>query len=213
MPFFGPTASRVDPTHVRLIRLLVRYHDEGDYRADIVAVGRRALAGLQAGATDARRPALVLDVDETSLANDWPRLLRVGTDAVAGDHYSYYDAAAWSQWVDEARAPAIEATLEVYRAARKLRWDVFFITGRPEAQRDATERNLVGAGFDGWTGLILRGQAALNVDASVYKSAARASIANEGYRIVVNVGDQASDLSGGNGDHTFKWPNPFYFVA
>ncbi len=213
MPIYGPTTSRVDPAHVRLIRVLVRYHDDGDYRSDIASVGRRVLAGMEIAAAGVPRPALVLDVDETSLANDWPRLLRVETDAVAGDQYSYYDAAAWNRWVEEARAPALDATLEVYRLARKLRWEVFFITGRPEAQRDATERNLVRAGFDGWAGVFLRGQAALNVDASVYKSAARASLSQEGYRVVVNVGDQASDLSGGNGDHVFKLPNPFYFVA
>jgi len=59
----------------------------------------------------------------------------------------------------------------------------------------------------------MRDGANLNADASVYKSAAREQITKGGHHIVANVGDQASDLSGGFADGTFKLPNPFYFVA
>jgi hypothetical protein len=34
-----------------------------------------------------------------------------------------------------------------------------------------------------------------------------------GYDIVVNAGDQESDLEGGHADRAFKLPNPFYFVS
>ena len=33
-----------------------------------------------------------------------------------------------------------------------------------------------------------------------------------GYRIIANVGDQESDLTGGGADRSFKLPNPFYFI-
>ena len=33
-----------------------------------------------------------------------------------------------------------------------------------------------------------------------------------GYLIILNVGDQESDLTGGFADRTFKLPNPFYFI-
>jgi len=33
---------------------------------------------------------------------------------------------------------------------------------------------------------------------------------DQGYAIVVNIGDQMSDLDGGFAERTFKLPNPFY---
>ena len=45
-----------------------------------------------------------------------------------------------------------------------------------------------------------------------YKSGARAKIAEEGYTIIVNAGDQASDLAGGYAERAYKLPNPFYYI-
>jgi hypothetical protein len=45
-----------------------------------------------------------------------------------------------------------------------------------------------------------------------YKSKARADIEGRNYKIVVNVGDQQSDLDGGFAMMTFRVPNPFYFI-
>ncbi|CAL4930831.1 unnamed protein product [Urochloa decumbens] len=48
---------------------------------------------------------------------------------------------------------------------------------------------------------------------SVFKSAMRKQLVDEGYRIRGNVGDQWSDLQGDCvGDRVFKIPNPMYFV-
>lgn len=53
-----------------------------------------------------------------------------------------------------------------------------------------------------------RGQSAVE-----FKSAVRRRLAEEGYRIRGNVGDQWSDLQGDcAGDRVFKVPNPMYFV-
>jgi hypothetical protein len=45
-----------------------------------------------------------------------------------------------------------------------------------------------------------------------YKSATRAHIESLGYDITGNFGDQYSDLKGGYADHTFKLPNPNYYL-
>ena len=45
-----------------------------------------------------------------------------------------------------------------------------------------------------------------------YKSLTRQHIESLGYDIVANFGDQFSDFSGGFEDHTFKMPNPSYFL-
>ena len=76
-----------------------------------------------------------------------------------------------------------------------------------------TERNLRAQGFDAWQQLILRSPAQANLTARDYKSAQRARIEAQGYRIVLNVGDQWSDLKGKpEAEYSVKYPDPFYFL-
>jgi predicted secreted acid phosphatase len=103
--------------------------------------------------------------------------------------------------------------LRLYREAQRLGVSVFFLTGRAEAQRAATEQNLRSQGFQSWQQLILRPPAQATATALAYKSAARAAIQAQGYRIVLNVGDQWSDLRGQPlAEFSVKYPDPFYFI-
>jgi hypothetical protein len=46
-----------------------------------------------------------------------------------------------------------------------------------------------------------------------YKSKYRRMLEEDGYRIRSSLGDQWSDLAGGDaGDRTFKLPNPMYYI-
>ena len=45
-----------------------------------------------------------------------------------------------------------------------------------------------------------------------WKARTRRAIERRGYRIVVNVGDQRSDLDGGHALRRFKLPNPMYVI-
>jgi predicted secreted acid phosphatase len=108
----------------------------------------------------------------------------------------------------------IAPTKQIFDLAKSKGIAVFFITGRPEAQRAPTEDNLKREGYDGWAGLTLKppvapGQTLATVQ---YKSGARAAIEDQGYTIVANIGDQYSDLAGGHAARAFKLPNPFYFL-
>jgi hypothetical protein len=40
----------------------------------------------------------------------------------------------------------------------------------------------------------------------------RREIIAQGFQIIANLGDQASDLAGGCAERGFKLPNPFYFI-
>ena len=80
-----------------------------------------------------------------------------------------------------------------------------------EGERAATEKNLKAAGYANWDGLMLR-RANDNATTIEYKSAARAKIAGQGYTIIANAGDQASDLAGGYAERAYKLPNPMYFI-
>ena len=46
-----------------------------------------------------------------------------------------------------------------------------------------------------------------------YKSGERKKIVDAGYRIILNVGDQRSDLAGSpQAEVSVKLPNPFYYI-
>jgi hypothetical protein len=61
-------------------------------------------------------------------------------------------------WELSAEAPALTPTLELFKTAKGKGIAVFFITGRngDDETRAATEKNLHLAGYEGWTGLIMR---------------------------------------------------------
>ena len=98
-----------------------------------------------------------------------------------------------------------------FKAARSKGVAVFFITGRPENERAATEDNLHKTGYEGWSGLALRPVGDSSA-AAVFKTAERKKIAEQGFTIIANVGDQPSDLAGGYSERTFLLPNPFYRI-
>lgn len=151
----------------------------------------------------AEKLALVLDIDETALSN---------YKQMAAEDYGYVPS-AFDAWEDSAQASAIPGTLRLYQEARRLGVSVFFITGRGETHRAATEQNLKSQGYADWEGLTLR-TAAQSAEATIaYKSGARKTIVDAGFRIILNVGDQFSDLKGTPAaELSVKLPNPFYYI-
>jgi predicted secreted acid phosphatase len=148
--------------------------------------------------------ALVLNIDETALSN-WSVELH--------DDFSYIPN-DWNWCVTLKCGTAIPGTLRLFREAEHDNVAVFFISGRPETQREATSANLKTVGYDHWEGLYLRPEVRSgDQSASQFKSAERARIIASGYTIVLNVGDQMSDLVGDpQAKHSVKLPNPFYFI-
>ncbi len=189
---------------------LKSYHDCtctcGCYAHDLNLQADRAIAFLRSRAAH-RRPheklAMILDIDETSLSN-YKELLQSGFT---------YRKPEFDAWVNSAQAPAIPGTLRLYREAQRLGVAVFFITGRPTSQRAATERNLRAQGYEHWQNLILRPPSTGSESVDAFKSAARARIAAQGYTLILNVGDQWSDLKGTpEAEYNVKYPDPFYYL-
>jgi len=75
----------------------------------------------------------------------------------------------------------------------------------------AIESRREAAGYE-WTGVRLKPDALHTQSAVEFKSPERKKLVDEGYTIIVNMGDQMSDLEGGFAERTYKLPNPFYFV-
>jgi predicted secreted acid phosphatase len=183
-----------------------QYRDSGDWARAVSKQATKAKAWLKQR-TDARhapkKPALVLDIDETSLDN-YPCLNEKGGIP--------YDPGANVQCVTAYDAPAIKPIRSLFRRAKALKVAVFFITARPEAIRGGTLDNLKAAGYTGKYELILE-PPGYTIDSKVpYKSGARKKIQKRGYKIIANVGDQQSDLKGGYSERTYKLPNLIYLT-
>jgi hypothetical protein len=182
-----------------LVRTLIAYHDSGEYESDLTSVDQAAEGYLDSHlASGHAKPALVLDIDETSLSN-YTGLLASG-----------FTAAGTVATAASGTCTAIAPTLALYRNAIAHGVSVFFITGRPEVIKSVTETNLQNVGYDeGWSGLYFKPTEA---DTEQFKSSTREAIKKSGYKVIVNVGDQQSDLDGGFAQQDFKLPDPFYYI-
>jgi acid phosphatase len=198
LPVWGESGNLTE-----IVGQLTRYHDYGQYDYEIrqVADAARDYAAnriQQAGKDE--KLAAVFDIDETSLSN-W--------EAMSGCGFCSYTAQA--KLYPDTHDPAIVPVLELYNFLKGKGVKMFFLTGRKESQRSATSKNLDDAGYSGWEELIMRPDD--NTEpARVYKPARRQAIVAQGYAIILNIGDQASDLAGCCTEHSFKLPNPFYLI-
>jgi len=179
----------------------------GCYWNDVDAQARRAEAALDrvvATKKTGEKLAMVLDIDETSLSN-YCEMKR--------EDYGFISK-FFNEWAVSPEADmALPGTLRLFKKARAAGVDVFFITGRAEEQRAATARNLEAAGYKGWKGLSLRVGAQKEMSTVEYKGEERRKIVDAGYRIVMSVGDQWSDLDGAaRAEISVKLPNPFYYL-
>jgi len=192
--------------------LLLDYHQQY-CDIDVAAVFDSAQTFVEKKAAQSKRPALVLDIDETSLTN-WPNLLADNFGFVAEGSCDLLPAGpcGFNQWVLKSSAKAIEPARQLFNAAKANGVAVIFITGRPDKQREATILNLIHEGFDGWTELRTRPNRDDLPNVQTYKAAERTKVEAEGYTIIANVGDQMSDLEGEHSGCHFKVPNPFYFI-
>ena len=165
---------------------------------------------------DGKMPAIVLDVDDTTL-----------------NTYSYeiysnfvFNPTTNAAFVNAGVFPAVFYMPSLARRAAHDGYSIFYLTGRPESQRAGTVANLVSAGYAAPDAahLFMRNKDAsapayLPCDATPpycttdqYKSMTRAHIEDLGYQITDNFGDQFSDLSLGHEKRATKLPNPMYFL-
>jgi acid phosphatase len=196
-----------------LKRQVTEYKRSGRYDRDVAATLALARQYVERRARLVKKPAIVLDIDETSLSN-WAEIQ-------ANDFGTVYDGpcvllpagpCGVIAWENSAQADAIAPTLALFNAAKVKGVSVFFITGRHEDERVPTEANLHKVGYDGWSALIMRPMGTTTPSAADYKAPERRKIASEGFTIIANVGDQPSDLAGGYAERTFLVPNPFYRI-
>jgi len=151
--------------------------------------------------------AIVSDIDETLLDNS----------AHFKESHDKFDWPTFKKFAEQSKAPPLKRTANFLKWARKQGIAIFLVTGRPEELRRATVRNLINAGVS-YDGLFLRPSHQYDESGKNHPSATevktkiRTQIEDMGFTIVVNIGDQVSDLVGGHAYDCEKLPNKLYFV-
>lgn len=195
-----------------------RSSPDSPYAKDLERIQANAKKDIRKAAGHGRKPAIVLDVDDTAL---------LSFDYEKTTNYTY-DNATWDAYVKAAKRPAVFGMPELVKYAKGKGVEVFFLTGLSESQREGAVTNLAKAGYDTQLDtkhVFTKNKAAPPAYLSdcatpakwecttvQFKEGTRKHIESTGYDIVGSFGDQVSDLAGGYVDKTYKLPNPTYFV-
>lgn len=130
----------------------------------------------------AKKPAIVVDIDETVLDNS-----QYQAQCILGN-FQY--PVLWDEWCMLAKAPAIPGAVEFLNYAHSKKVAVFYISNRKAHLMDATVKNLSDAGFPNVKDpfLLLRTN-----ESSKNK---RREIIQKDYEILMLFGDNMGDFSG-----------------
>jgi predicted secreted acid phosphatase len=170
----------------------------------------------RAAVASGKAPAIVLDADDTTL---WTY------DMEVADMKFVFNPTRQDYWVQNALFPATPGMVDFVREAHDMGFAIFGLTGRNDGQKAATLTNLANVGYtefnaDNFYTKWVSGTpkpdyitcATASCTTVEYKSGTRKHIESLGFDIVLNVGDQWSDLQGGYADHFLKLPNPTYYL-
>jgi predicted secreted acid phosphatase len=156
--------------------------DYATWQKDCQTVMDQALPYLKqriAATRPGEKQAIVFDIDNTTLETDFG--------------FSYPQ-------------PANKPVLEVAKYAQEHGVSLFFVTARPDIISSVTDYNLKHVGYQ-VSGLYVRGFLDLFKNVADYKTAQRVNIESKGYTIIANIGNSATDLSGGHAEKTYKLPD------
>ena len=187
------------------------------YISEMHAIEAGTLSSLPS-VDPAARKAIVFDADDTTL---WTYDME--DNAM---HFNFDPVVQANDWVFPQKFPATPGMVDFVAAAQAKGYAIFGITGRRFAQEAATVGNLEKVGYTAfnadnfytkWDGPDANKPSYVTCVAACttveYKANTRRHIEQDlGYDIVLNVGDQWSDLQGGYADRALKLPNPTYYL-
>ncbi|MFG3023053.1 HAD family acid phosphatase [Streptomyces sp. NPDC048254] len=157
---------------------------EAQWLSDVAAVTGPAQSYIDSRAaaanTSGAKLAIVLDIDNTSLE-------------------TYFEGGI--------TVPATPPVLPLAQDAHAKGVSVFFVSARSDLFNLVTKSNLTSVGYP-VDGLYARTVAQLLTESIAdFKTSQRKAIEANGYDIVANIGNNATDLSGGYADTTYKLPD------
>lgn len=186
------------------------YSDTSRFVKDTKNVVADAKRYLQQQLGKVKNPAIVLDVDDTSE-------ITFGWEA---DNDFGFDPVKQQQAIDNGTFVANKPVLELSNWAVQHGVKLYFLTGRNELQGPQSLKNLANEGYPAPAGAFFKPKVTapdylpcgLTCNTVQYKSGTRAHIEATGVKIVLNLGDQFSDIEGGYALRPTKLPNPMYYL-
>ncbi|MCX8056583.1 MAG: HAD family acid phosphatase [Ignavibacteria bacterium] len=207
LAFLIGCSTSKEPRNLYYAKLEVRqyFEDTTRYLKDVRKVVEEAKQYVEKNLDTSKNNAAIFDVDETSLFNyEYLRTFDFG-----------FTLESWEAWIDSAKAPPIQPVLDLYKFLKSKGIKIFFITGRHESKSkkdiDPTVKNLISVGFVDFDGIFFKPRSP-KMKTSEFKSTIRKQLAQQGYFIFINIGDQYSDFEGEYSGKTFKLPNPAYMT-
>jgi len=177
------------------------YIHTGQYNKDLVrelTLARDYLdlrVNLNSRQPHQKKLAMTVAVDNTALAHE-PRLKKLFV------HLPMTGAELW-----ETDEPVIWAFRAFYDYAKAKGVNVFFVTNRPESEREKTAHNLEREGYTNYQELVMRPMAS-NLSIVEEKMRERTAIEEEGYAVILNIGSKLSDVKGGHSSKVVLLPEP-----
>jgi predicted secreted acid phosphatase len=148
-----------------------------------------------------KKPTVVMDIDETTLSN-WNCF-----DAAD------FDLSALVTCVVQGKSVAFPAAKAFIKHARAKHVAIAFITGTPQAACALRKKNLIAQGIKLPFTITCRPASDTRATVTPYKSAARRALVKKGVTIVLNIGDQQSDLDGCCENKVQRLNNPIYIIT
>ena len=180
---------------------IIRYHESGNYDEETGKAVDEAIEEFK-NIKPGKNSAVIFDIDETALSSyEYRKKYDFG-----------YVPELWNKWVNEANAPAIKEVKQLYDFMISKGFRIVFLTGRKDYMYEATYKNLQNAGYTKFDTLIARDPDEYKITALEYKSHKRTELAEKGYDIAGDVGDQLSDLEGPYHGIQVKIPNYQYII-
>ena len=200
LTFFGCSSNQL--VNLRTSKDIVKdYYETGKYTDEMNEVIKDAKEKFDKVEVK-NNSVVIFDVDETALNN-------YGL-AKQMDFGYVYDLN--KKWNEELKAPAIKETQDLYFYLLNKGFKIIFLTGRNSSEYDVTYKNLIQEGYSGFDTLITQSKEDQKLKAQEFKSKVRTELTNQGYEIVGTVGDQWTDLNGGNSGIQIKLPNYLYEI-
>ncbi|MFT5950504.1 MAG: putative secreted acid phosphatase [Francisella sp.] len=186
---------------------VIHYYENGDHENEVaqILIEAKNLVDKYTNQPSDNNYAVVFDIDETSL-NHYQPLKKANFPQDDND-------SIWDKLVLETSAKAIGPTLEFYRYCLLKSVVVFFVSARVADSLEATKLALKDAGYTKFEDVFVFPNEITNYNPKQFtnfKAERRAYIESLGYRILLSVGDQPSDLMGGFTKYGCELPNFLY---
>ncbi|AVC43683.1 acid phosphatase [Francisella tularensis subsp. novicida] len=183
---------------------VISYYESTAHENEVELILARAKKIIQARQS-LQGNAIVLDIDETAL-NHYYSLKLAGFPQ--GENHTI-----WNELLSRTDAYPIKATLDFYLYCLTSGLKVFFISARFTQYLESTKQALRNAGYVNFEDVFVFPE---NIeqynskDFKNFKAERRAYIESLGYKILISIGDQSSDLLGGYTLYTLQLPNYLY---